>query len=143
MRNLDNLIKFVAAVLLAAVWTSDARAGSAGATTRALVADWKEGDREMAAVAEVIASAFASGMSWAGTIEGHPLYCPPPIGAFTDKQAMSIPESFIADHPKTADKTYGLALSASLRQATSSWADAISASPSNCQAIGHFRRGMR
>ncbi len=28
---------------------------------------------------------------------------------------MSILESFIADHPETADKTYGLALSASLR----------------------------
>ena len=44
----------------------------------------------MAAVAEVIASAFASGMSWAGTIEGHPLYCPPPTGAFTGSQVMSI-----------------------------------------------------
>ena len=54
----------------------------------------------MAAVAEVIASAFASGMSWAGTIEGHPLYCPPPNGAFTGNQAMNILESFIADHPR-------------------------------------------
>ncbi len=71
----------------------------------------------MAAVAEVIASAFASGMSWAGTIEGHPPYCPPPNGAFTGSQAMSILESFIADHPETADKTYGLVLSAGLRQA--------------------------
>ncbi len=71
----------------------------------------------MAAVAEVIASAFASGMSWAGTIEGHPPYCPPPNGAFTGSQAMSILESFVADHPEMADKTYGLALSAGLRQA--------------------------
>ena len=30
---------------------------------------------------------------------------------------MNILEGFIADHPETADKTYGLALSASLRQA--------------------------
>ncbi len=117
MRNLYNLIKLIPVVLLAAVWASDARSDPADTTARALVADWKNGDREMAAVAEVIASAFASGMSWAGTIEGHPLYCPPPIGAFTDNQAMSILESFIADHPETADKTYGLALSASLRQA--------------------------
>ena len=58
----------------------------------------------MAAVAEVIASAFASGMSWAGTIEGDPLYCPPPIGAFNGNQAMTILESFIADHPETADQ---------------------------------------
>ena len=70
----------------------------------------------MAAIAEVIASAFASGMSWAGTIEGHPLYCPP-TGAFTGNQAMRILDSFIADHPETADQTYGLALSAGLRQA--------------------------
>ena len=73
----------------------------------------------MAAVAEVIASAFASGMSWAGAIEGHPLYCPPLTAALTGNQAMSILESFIADHPETADKTYGLALSAGLRQAFS------------------------
>ncbi len=71
----------------------------------------------MAAIAEVIASAFAGGMSWAGTIEGHPLYCPPMIGAFTGKQAMSILASFIADHPETADEPYGLALSASLWRA--------------------------
>ena len=71
----------------------------------------------MAAVAEVIASAFASGMSWAGTIEGHPLYCPPPTVAFTGNKVMRILESFIADHPETADKTYALALSAGLRQA--------------------------
>jgi hypothetical protein len=30
-----------------------------------------------AAVAEVIASAFGSGMSWAGAIEGRPVYYPP------------------------------------------------------------------
>ncbi len=63
MSNLYKLIKIAAAVLLAAVWTSCARAGPADTTARALVADWKEGDREMAAVAEVIASAVASGMS--------------------------------------------------------------------------------
>ena len=116
MFNLNNLTK-MAAVLLAAACISGARAGPADTTARALVADWKDADRGMAAIAEVIASAFAGGMSWAGTIEGHPLYCPPPIGAFTGNQAMSILESFIADHPETADKTYGLALSAGLRQA--------------------------
>jgi hypothetical protein len=30
---------------------------------------------------------------------------------------MSILESFLAEHPEMANKTYGLALSASLRQA--------------------------
>ncbi len=117
MRNLYGLTKLAATVLLTALWTSSALSDPARTTAQALVADWKNGDREMAAVAEVIASAFASGMSWAGTIEGHPLYCPPPNGAFTGSQAMSILESFVADHPEMADKTYGLALSAGLRQA--------------------------
>ena len=62
-----------AAVLLTTVLTSDAWAGPADATARALAAAWKDGDREMAAVAEVIARDLASGMSWAGTIDGHPL----------------------------------------------------------------------
>ena len=117
MRNLYGLTKLAATVLLTALWTSSALSDPARTTAQALVADWKNGDREMAAVAEVIASAFAGGMSWAGTIEGHPLYCPPPNGAFTGSQAMSILESFVADHPEMADKTYGLALSAGLRQA--------------------------
>ncbi len=117
MCNHSNLTKLAAAGLLIAVWTSGARADPARTTARALVANWKDGDREMAAIAEVIASAFASGMSWAGTIEGQPLYCPPPLGTFTGNPAMSILESFIADHPESADQTYGLALSASLRHA--------------------------
>src|SRR5208337_4370582 len=114
MRNLFGLALMAAAVL---VWTSGARAGPADTTARALVADCENGDREMAAVAEVIASAFASGMSWAGTIEGHPLYCPPPTVASTGNKVMRVLESFIADHPETADKIYGFALSASLRPA--------------------------
>ncbi len=117
MSNLYCVTKIAAVVVLAAVCTSGARAGPDDMTARALVADWKAGDRQMAAVAEVIASAFASGMSWAGTIAGRPLYCPPPNRAFTGSQAMSLLENFIADHPETADKTYGLALSAGLKQA--------------------------
>jgi hypothetical protein len=117
MRNLDGLTKLAAAVMLAAVWTSDGRADPAGTTARALLADWKDADRGMAAVAEVIASAFASGMSWAGTIEGHPVYCPPSAAALTGKQLMTILDSFVADHPDAADKTYGFALSASLSRA--------------------------
>ena len=115
MCNFYNATKMAVAILLIAVWTSGARALDTSART--IVADWKNGDREMAAIAALIASAFASGMSWAGTVEGHPLYCPPPIGEFTGNQAMSILESFLAERPETADKTYGLALSASLRQA--------------------------
>ncbi len=69
----------------------------------------------MAAVAEVIASAFASGMSWAGAMKGHPVYCPGV--ALTGNQVMSILESFVAANPDAADKPYGFALSASLGRA--------------------------
>jgi hypothetical protein len=46
-----------------------------------------------------------------------PALLPAAERAFTGSQAMSILESFIADHPEMADETYGLALSAGLREA--------------------------
>ncbi len=116
MFNLNNLTK-MAAVLLAAACISGARAGPADTTARALVEDWKDADRGMAAVAEVIASAFAGGMSWAGAMKGHPVYCPPQAVALTGNQVMSILESFLATNPDGADKPYGFALSASLGRA--------------------------
>ncbi len=58
--------RVAALILLAALWTSDSWAGPADTTARALVADWKDADPGMAAVAEVIASAFASGLTAAG-----------------------------------------------------------------------------
>ena len=106
-----------AIAIVAMLLASSVRANSPDISARRLLASWKDQDPSMRMIAEVIASAFAGGMSWAGTIEGHPLFCPPTTGAFTGIQAMRILESFIADHPETADKTYGLALSASLRQA--------------------------
>ena len=45
----------------------------------------------MAAIAEVIASAFASGTSWAGAGDGRPVYCPPPAPALTGKQVNEHP----------------------------------------------------
>ena len=71
----------------------------------------------MKMLAEVIASAFASGMAWGGTIEGRPLYCPPSRTPLTGNQVMSVLERFVAGNPKSAEKTYGFALSASLAQA--------------------------
>ena len=117
MRNLDGLTKLAAAVLSAVLWSSGARAGPADTTARALLAAWKDADPGMAKVAEVIASAFASGMSWAGTIEGHPVYCPPPTAALTGNQLMTILDTFVTDHPDAVDKTYGFALSTSLSRA--------------------------
>jgi hypothetical protein len=117
MCNVDGLNKLAATVLLAVFWSMDAQAGPADTTARALVAAWKDADPGMAAVAEVIASAFAGGMSWAGKIEGHPVYCPPPTGALTGNQVMSILERFVSDTPDAGDKTYGFPLSASLSRA--------------------------
>ena len=71
----------------------------------------------MKMLAEVIASAFASGMSWAGKIEGHAVYCPPSPSPLAGGQLMNILERFVSDNPDTADKTYGFALSASLSRA--------------------------
>src|SRR5271166_1363717 len=51
-----------------------------GTTTRALVADWKNGDSEMAAIAEVIASALASGCPALGRSKDIQHYCPLPNG---------------------------------------------------------------
>ena len=112
MRNLRGSIKL--AILLASAWAPDAPAGPADTTARALIADWKDADRMASALAEVIASAFASGMSWAAS-EGRPVYCPP-IG-LTGRQALSILDAFVADNPDAANKPYGFALSASLRRA--------------------------
>jgi hypothetical protein len=116
MRNIFGLTKAAVAFLLAAVFSLGASAGPADTTARALVAAWKDADRGMVAIAEVIASAFASGMSWSGATEGHPVYCPPTAVALTGNQVMGILESFIADHLDAADKHYGFALSASLRR---------------------------
>jgi hypothetical protein len=68
-------------------------------------------------LAEVIASTFASGMSWAGTIDGRRVYCPPTGAPLTGGQVMSALERFVAGNPEAAEKTYGLALSASLARA--------------------------
>jgi hypothetical protein len=104
MRNLDGLTKLAAAVLFAVLWSSDAWPGPADTTARALPAAWKDADPGMAKVAEVIASAFASGMSWAGTIQGHPVYCPPPNAPLTANQLMTVLDSFATDHPDAVDK---------------------------------------
>ena len=116
MRNFGGLTK-MRVVLLVAVWSSETRADPADATARSLMAAWKDADPNMAAVAEVIASVFASGMSWVGRSKPFPSYCPPQAAALTGPQLMAIVERFIADNPDSADKTYGYALSAGLCRA--------------------------
>jgi hypothetical protein len=110
-----GLVSYVAAgVFLAMALSTPGRAESPDISARRLLASWQEGDPGMKMLAEVIASAFASGMSWAGAIEGHPVYCPPPTGPLTGNEIMNILEHFISNNPDVDDKTYGVALSASL-----------------------------
>ena len=66
----------------------------------------------MRMLAEVIASAFSSGLSWRGSLGGKAVFCPPP--GLKGGQVMSAFGRFLEDHPEMAEKTYGDALAASL-----------------------------
>jgi len=66
-------------------------------------------------LAEVIASAFASGLSWSGSLGGKEIYCPPP--GLKGQQAMSAFEQFLNDNPDMAEKPYGDAMATSLGRA--------------------------
>jgi Rap1a immunity proteins len=97
-----------AAMLLAAPASADSP------SARRLLSNWKSDDSMMSMIAEVIASAFATGLITAGSLSGKPIYCPPP-GA-KGSEALSTLERFLADHPDMADRPYGEALAASLIQ---------------------------
>jgi hypothetical protein len=105
-------MRVIAIVVAAVLFAPLAWAGPQDATARALVANWKDQDPGMTAVAEVIASAFASGLAAAGRLGG---ICPP--ADLGGKQIMSGLERFVEDNPDVADKPYGVAMAAWLRQA--------------------------
>jgi hypothetical protein len=69
----------------------------------------------MRLVAEVIASAFASGFSWGGEAAGKRVYCAPPD--LKGPVIMSAFDEFLRDHPQMVGETYGAAMAATLRQA--------------------------
>ena len=96
------------AMLLAAPASADSP------SARRLLSNWKSDDPMMSMIAEVIASAFATGLSSAGSLSGKPVYCPPP--GVKAREAMSAFERFLADHPDMAERPYGEALAASLTQ---------------------------
>ncbi len=66
-------------------------------------------------LAEVIASAFASGFSWGGEAAGKRVYCAPPD--LKGREIMSAFEGFLRDNPKMAGEPYGAAMAATLRRA--------------------------
>ena len=65
--------------------------------------------------AEVIASAFAGGLSWRGSLAGKEVYGPPPD--FKGRQVMIAFEKFLEENPDMAEKPYGDAMAASLSRA--------------------------
>jgi hypothetical protein len=69
----------------------------------------------MRMVAEVIASAFASGFSWGGDAAGKRAYCAPPD--LKGPQIMGAFEAFVRDNPASAERPYGETMAATLRKA--------------------------
>ncbi len=97
-------------ILATSLW-----ADSPDISARRLLAGWKDQDPSMRVVAQVIASAFASGLSWSTSLGGKEVYCPPP--GLKGGQVMSTFEKFLEDNPDMVEKPYGHAMAASLGRA--------------------------
>ena len=101
------------AVLLAAA--APALADPSDISARRLLSGWKDQDPSTRMLAEVIASAFAGGLSWRGSLAGKEVYCPPPD--FKGRQVMIAFEKFLEENPDMAERPYGDAMAASLSRA--------------------------
>jgi hypothetical protein len=84
-------------------------------SARRLLSAWKGDDASMRMVAEVIASAFAGGLSWNGSLAGQAIYCPPPD--LKGQQVMNALEKYVEDNPDVAERPYGDAMAAALSRA--------------------------
>ena len=73
-----KLYSVAAGVFVAALAASAALADGPDISARRLLASWHDEDPGMRMVAEVIASAFASGFSWGGDTGGKRASCAPP-----------------------------------------------------------------
>jgi hypothetical protein len=103
------------AVLVAVTIASSVRADGPDISAQRLLESWKGEDPGMRMVAEVIASAFASGFSWGGDAAGKRVYCAAP--ALKGRQILSAFEGFVRDNPALAERPYGEAMSGTLRKA--------------------------
>jgi hypothetical protein len=104
-----------ATVFMAMLLSSSTWADSPDISARRLLSSWKDQDASMRMLAEVIASAFASGLDWSASLGGKQVYCPPP--GLKGQQVMSAFEQFLKDNPDMADKRYGDAMAATLSRA--------------------------
>jgi hypothetical protein len=112
---MGNLYSVAAGVYVATLMASAARADGPDISAQRLLASWHDEDPGMRMVAEVIASAFASGFSWGGDAAGRRLYCGPPD--LKGLQIMSAFEEFLRENPKMADQPYGAAMAGTLSKA--------------------------
>ena len=112
---MHKLYNAAASVFVATAIASAAQADAPDISAQRLLLAWKGEDPNMRMVAEVIASAFASGLSWKGTLAGKEVYCPPQ--GLKGGQVMTALDQFLASNPNFAEKTYGDAMAVSLSRA--------------------------
>ncbi len=98
--------------LLVVLIASASLADGPDISAQRLLESWKSEDAGMRMVAEVIASAFASGFSWGGTDAGKRAYCSSPD--LKGSQIMTAFEVFLRDHPKMNGEPYGAAMAETL-----------------------------
>ena len=77
-----------------------------------LLSSWTGQDPMMSKAAEMVAAAFAGGLSWRGSLGGKDIYCP--VSGMKGRDVMIGFKQFLADHPEMADRPYGQAMAASL-----------------------------
>jgi hypothetical protein len=109
---MSKLHRVAAGAFAVALIASAAHADGPNISAQRLLESWKGEDPGMRMVAEVIASAFASGFSWGGDAAGKRVYCASPD--LKGGQIMSAFEQFLRDNPKMADEPYGAAVAGTL-----------------------------
>jgi hypothetical protein len=112
---MSKMCRAAVVAFTATMINSAAQADSSNTSAQGLLSAWKGEDPNMRMVAEVIASAFASGLSWKGTIAGKEVYCPPQ--GFKGGQVMAALDQFLVSNPDMAEKSYGDAMAVSLTRA--------------------------
>jgi hypothetical protein len=103
--RMNKLHRAAVAAFVAALMISAAHADGSNTSAQGLLSAWKGEDPNVRMVAEVIASAFASGLSWKGTLAGTDVYWPPQ--GLKGDQVMTALDQFLASNSNFADKTYG------------------------------------
>jgi hypothetical protein len=112
---MSKLYRAAVGAFAGALIASAAQADGPDISAQRLLDSWKAEDPGIKMVAEVIASAFASGFSWGGTNAGKRVYCASPD--LKGRQIMSAFEVFLKVNPTMADEPYGAAMAETLRKA--------------------------